>query len=65
MLVKYYLSDNIKAPFKNFTLGLGNAWAGPANNGVNLKKLSKMRTIASHTLIWPLWSTTIESLHYT
>ena len=54
MLVKYYLSDNIKAPFKNFTLGLGNAWAGPANNGVNLKKLSKMRTIASHTLIWPL-----------
>lgn len=22
MLVKYYLSDNIKAPFKDFTLGL-------------------------------------------
>ena len=29
MLVKYYLSDNIKAPFENFALGLGNAWAGP------------------------------------
>ena len=29
MLVKYYLSDNIKAPFENFALGLGNAWADP------------------------------------
>ena len=29
MLIKYYLSNNIKAPFENFTLGLGNAWAGP------------------------------------
>ena len=27
MLVKYYLIDNIKAPFENFSLGLGNAWA--------------------------------------
>ena len=27
MLVKYNLSDNIKAPFENFVLGLGNAWA--------------------------------------
>ena len=29
MLVKYYLSDNIKAPFENFALNLQNAWAGP------------------------------------
>ena len=29
MLVKYYLSDNIKAPFENFALSLQNAWAGP------------------------------------
>ena len=29
MLVKYYLSDNIKAPFEDFTLGLRNDWAGP------------------------------------
>ena len=25
MLVKYYLSDNIKAPFEEFALGLENA----------------------------------------
>ena len=30
MLVKYYLSDNIKAPFEDFALGLQNAQAGPA-----------------------------------
>ena len=29
MLVKYYLSDNIKASFEGFALGLQNAWAGP------------------------------------
>ena len=29
MLVKYYLSDNIKVPFENFALGLQNAWTGP------------------------------------
>ena len=27
MLVKYYLSDNIKAPFEDFALGRRNAWA--------------------------------------
>ena len=32
MLVKYYLSDNIKAPFENFALGLENAWAGPVHD---------------------------------
>ena len=26
MLVKYYLNNNIKVPFENFALGLGNAW---------------------------------------
>ena len=31
MLVKYYLSDNIKTPFEDFTLGLRNAWAGPVS----------------------------------
>ena len=38
MLVKYYLSDNIKAPFENFTLDLRNAWAAlilPTHNYVN------------------------------
>ena len=30
MLVKYYLSDNIKATFENFAFGLRNAWTGPA-----------------------------------
>ena len=29
MLVKYYLSDNINAPFEDFALSLQNAWAGP------------------------------------
>ena len=29
MLVKYYLNNNINAPFENFTLGLGNTWVGP------------------------------------
>ena len=29
MLVKYYLSDNIKASFEDFALGLQNAWVGP------------------------------------
>ena len=28
MLVKYYLNNNIKAPFEDFALGLRNAWAG-------------------------------------
>ena len=28
MLVKYYLSDSIKAPFEDFDLGLRNPWAG-------------------------------------
>ena len=28
MLVKHYLSDNIKATFEDFALGLRNAWAG-------------------------------------
>ena len=27
MLVKYYLSDNIEASFKDFALGLRNIWA--------------------------------------
>ena len=31
MLVKYYLSDNIKAPFEEFALGLENAQAGPVS----------------------------------
>ena len=30
MLVKYYLSDNIKVTFEDFALGLWNAWAGLA-----------------------------------
>ena len=36
MLVKYYISDSIKALFEDFTLGLQNSWAfetlGPALN---------------------------------
>ena len=32
MLIKYYLSDKIKAPFKNFALGLGIAWASLGHN---------------------------------
>ena len=28
VLVKYYLSDNIKALFEDFVLGFQNAWAG-------------------------------------
>ena len=28
MLLKYYLSDNIKGSFENFALGFQNAWAG-------------------------------------
>ena len=46
MLVKYYLSDNIKAPFENFVLGLRNAWAGPARSVYDL------RVIAS---FWPIY----------
>ena len=29
MLVKYYLSDNIKDSFEDFALGLQNTWADP------------------------------------
>ena len=29
MLIKYYLSDNIKASFENFALSLRIAWVGP------------------------------------
>ena len=32
MLVKYYLSDNMKALFEDFALGLRNVWVGPASN---------------------------------
>ena len=32
MLVKYYLSDNMKAPFEDFALGLRNIWVGPTSN---------------------------------
>ena len=32
MLVKYYLNDNIKAPFEDFALGLRNTWTGPNQN---------------------------------
>ena len=32
MLVKYHLSDNIKASFENFVLGLENARADPVHN---------------------------------
>ena len=28
MLVKYYLSDNVNAPFENSALGVRNVWAG-------------------------------------
>ena len=35
MLVKYYLSDNIMASFKDFSLGLRNAWAGPGYTDIN------------------------------
>ena len=28
MLINYYFSDNINAPFENFALSLENAWAG-------------------------------------
>ena len=29
MLVKYHSSDNIKASFEDFALGLQNTWTGP------------------------------------
>ena len=29
MLIKYYLSDNIKASFENFALSLRITWVGP------------------------------------
>ena len=29
MLVKYYLSDNIKVSFEDFVVGLRNTWASP------------------------------------
>ena len=32
MLVKYYLSDNIKGPFEIFVLNLWNLWASPAQH---------------------------------
>ena len=44
MLVKYYLRDNIKAPFENFALGFGNAWAGPECMGKYNWKLIKSST---------------------
>ena len=29
MRIKYYLSDKIKTPFEDFTLGLQKVWASP------------------------------------
>ena len=49
MLVKYYLSDNIKTPFENFALGLENAWAGPGPN--YREKYSKLISIQSVCLL--------------
>ena len=40
MLVKYYLSDNIKVPFEDFALGLRNAWAGLVDKSQYLLRLS-------------------------
>ena len=31
MLVKYYLSDNIKALYEDFALDLGNVWTSPVS----------------------------------
>ena len=49
MLVKYYLSDNIKTPIENFALGLENAWAGPGPN--YREKYSKLMSIQSVCLL--------------
>ena len=39
MLIKYYLSNYIKGPFENFSLGLGIAWVGPVTrNRIGLTK---------------------------
>ncbi|KAL0011555.1 hypothetical protein SO802_006663, partial [Lithocarpus litseifolius] len=35
MLVKYYLSDNIKTSFENFALDLRNSWAGLVSINLN------------------------------
>ena len=39
MLVKYYLSDNIKTLFEDFAFGLRNIWAGPV--GISWANLQK------------------------
>ena len=36
MLVKYYLSDNIKAQFEDFALDLQNTWADPDYIGIKI-----------------------------
>ena len=43
MLIKYYLSDNIKAPFENFALGLFDGLdISPCMSRKSLKPLPKM-----------------------
>ena len=42
MLVKYYLSDNIKAPFEDFTINLQNTWASPTKENNFLSPFSSL-----------------------
>ena len=42
MLVKYYLSDNIKTSLEDSALGLRNIWAGPEHNPSNLASMVKI-----------------------
>ena len=43
MLIKYCLSDNIKAPFGNFAFGLEIAWASPSEG--NCSPLAPLKLI--------------------
>ena len=50
MLIKYYLSNNIKAPFEDFALGLRNAWAGPVHVAAILDSSFGLRIIPGAAL---------------
>ena len=47
MLVKDYLSDNIKAPFEDFALNLRNAWATPTKENNFLLPFSSLTPVVT------------------
>ena len=61
ILIKYYLSDNIKAPFENFALSLGIAWASAVYDQCRLK--DQRLNLAIHSVHTPYKSCFENTAH--